>query len=97
LITLGHRRISTYKIDAVEDAYHALCRSVLSEQEQDVLTWRIYAALDWREIARILEQDTDPSDEVLRRRAAALRKQFERIKRKLRQEAEERGLARRPD
>jgi RNA polymerase sigma-70 factor (ECF subfamily) len=97
LVTHGRDRISTYKLEAVEDAYHVLCRSVLTEQEQDILTWRIYGALGWQEIARVLAGDPAPTNAALRKRAAALRKQFERIKRKLRAAAEERGLARRPE
>ncbi len=97
LVTRGQGRISTYKLEAVEDAYHALCRAVLTEEEQDILTWRIYGALSWREIARVLAPESTPTDEALRKRAAGLRKRFERIKRKLRAAAEDQGLARRPE
>ncbi len=65
-------------------------REKLSENDQLLLILRVDRDLSWEEVARALaeEQDADPSP----REIAALRKRFERLKDKLKSEAEKAGL-----
>lgn len=59
-------------------------RATLTEEDQTLLTLRVDRGLEWIEIARIFaEADEDPDDRELQRRAAALRKRFERLKARL--------------
>lgn len=59
-----------------------LVRSLLDEDERTLLVLRIERRMRWPEIARILA-DTD-DERSIAREAARLRKQFERIKDRLR-------------
>jgi RNA polymerase sigma-70 factor, ECF subfamily len=54
-------------------------RDQLTPDEQTLLTLRLDRGLEWREIVRVLE-DAELSDDEITREAAALRKQFERLK-----------------
>lgn len=65
------------------DAFQKL-RESLDAREQTLLTLRLHAGLSWDEIAHVLGA-----------RPAALRKRFERLKARLRREAEAAGLFRR--
>lgn len=65
------------------DAFARL-RESLDPQEQTLLTLRLHAGMSWNEIA-----------EVVGRKPAALRKRYERLKTRLRKQAEAAGLLRR--
>ena len=61
-----------------KDRVRAL-RAALSSEEQELLTLRIDRGFDWRDVARVVGGDDD-----VEHRAVALRKQFARVKTKLR-------------
>jgi RNA polymerase sigma-70 factor (ECF subfamily) len=71
--------------DRAKDAL-AEMRAALAPDEQSLLILRIDRGLEWAEIAAILREEGEAPSE------AALRKRFERLKDKLRQEAICRGL-----
>ena len=64
------------------DAYAAL-RGELDEDDQTLLVLRVDKGLSWREIAQVLCGEDAAGDDV-ERLAATLRKQFERVKERLR-------------
>lgn len=71
-----------------QDVY-AEIRKALDDDDQTLLVLRVDRNLAWREIAIvILGEQAD--DEALTKKAAALRKQFERVKKRLRELAAER-------
>ncbi|MEQ9499071.1 MAG: sigma-70 family RNA polymerase sigma factor [Deltaproteobacteria bacterium] len=76
-----------FRRTTVKDAYRRL-REQLEPEDQEMLILRVDRALSWLEVARILGADED--DE--KRRAAALRKRFERVKLQLAQLAAEADL-----
>lgn len=57
-------------------------RNELDEEDQILLVLRVDKDLAWRDIAQVLLGEDAPTDE-LQRKAAALRKQFERVKERL--------------
>lgn len=68
-------------------------RSRLGPYEQTLLALRVDRRLSWEEVARELAPSSERmSQEELRRRAAVLRQQFQRIKARLRELAEEEQL-----
>lgn len=68
-------------------------RERLSPEDQSVLVLRVDRDLPWRDIARIMADEGEALAEAdLVRRAAALRKRFERIKGDLRELARAEGL-----
>lgn len=68
---------------------YAEIRKALDDDDQTLLVLRVDRSLTWREIALVvLGEQTD--DESLTRKAASLRKQFERVKKRLRELAAER-------
>jgi RNA polymerase sigma-70 factor (ECF subfamily) len=75
-------------------------RATLSIEDQTLLTLRYDRELEWEEIAAVLEEghgrdEPTPPDERRRsrtRQAAALRKRYERLTRRLREEARHHGL-----
>ena len=68
-------------------------REQLSDKEQILLVLRVDWELAWRDIAVIMSDDSSPLDgESLPRAMSTLRKQFERVKEKLRKLSEEEGL-----
>ena len=72
----------------VHDVY-AEIRSELDEEDQTLLVLRVDRDLAWRDIALVLlGEDADP--EEITRKSASLRKQFERVKTRLRELAAER-------
>jgi RNA polymerase sigma-70 factor (ECF subfamily) len=76
----------------VKDGFTAL-RETLEPNDQMVLLLRINRKMAWTEIARIMEDGEQPlTEELVRRKAAALRQHFHRIKDQLRKLATERGL-----
>jgi len=76
---------------AVKDELRVL-REQLDPEEHELVLLRLDRGLSWKDIARILGPS---SDEQLDARAAALRKRFERAKRRLKKLAIERGLIQR--
>ncbi len=89
-------RSSTLEVlrTSVKDRFRAL-RAELPLEEQELLLLRVDRELSWRDIARILAEET-PGDGLatpqLDRQAALLRKRFERTKERLRALAAERNL-----
>jgi RNA polymerase sigma-70 factor, ECF subfamily len=76
--------ISTTRLDAQRrESRYAEIRRQLPEEDQALLVLRVDRDLSWRDIALVLGGEGTPDDE-LERRAAALRKQFQRIKDELR-------------
>jgi RNA polymerase sigma-70 factor, ECF subfamily len=66
----------------------AKLRAELDPEDQTLLILRVNRQLPWRDIARIMTDEGDASDDdELKRRAAALRKRFERLKEELRAKA----------
>jgi RNA polymerase sigma-70 factor (ECF subfamily) len=64
----------------------AQLRENLDEEDRTLLVLRLHRKLDWREIARVLDENEAPTDLDLTRGAAALRKRFERLKDQFRRE-----------
>jgi RNA polymerase sigma-70 factor, ECF subfamily len=82
-------RTATYLRTEVKDKIATL-RAQLEPEDQTLLILRVNRQLPWQDIARIMTDEGDEtSDEVLKRRAAALRKRFERLKEELREKAAE--------
>jgi RNA polymerase sigma-70 factor (ECF subfamily) len=71
----------------VRDVY-AEIRTALDDDDQTLLVLRVDRNLPWRDIAIVL-LGADAGDDELTRKAAALRKQFERVKDRLRELAAE--------
>jgi RNA polymerase sigma-70 factor, ECF subfamily len=71
------------------DDVYAQIRGELDEEEQTLLVLRVDKDLSWREIAQVLCGEDALAGEV-ERKAATLRKQFERVKERLRALAAER-------
>ena len=68
---------------------YASIRAELPEEEQTLLVLRVDRNLAWRDIACVLLGEAADADEI-QRKAATLRKQFERVKERLRELAAER-------
>lgn len=79
----------TWKKTHVKDTVRAL-RDRLDDEEQEILILRVDRAMPFDEIARVLTPDLDDAD--VKKRAAAIRKRFERAKERLRTWALEEGL-----
>lgn len=79
-------RTRTFERNTGLDKLAAL-RTQLDPDDQTLLVLRITRGLAWREIARILADGDEPTASELTRRAAALRKRFERLKAALRAQA----------
>ena len=81
---------STTKVGAQRaDDIYAQIRAELDDEEQTLLVLRVDKDLSWREIALVLCGEDAPAAEV-EKKAATLRKQFERVKERLRALAAER-------
>jgi RNA polymerase sigma-70 factor (ECF subfamily) len=81
---------NTTKVGArrAEDVYAQLRRE-LDDEDQTLLVLRVDRGLNWAEIALVLlGEDADP--EPVKKKAASLRKQFERLKERLKELAAER-------
>ncbi|HET9992324.1 MAG TPA: sigma-70 family RNA polymerase sigma factor [Kofleriaceae bacterium] len=72
----------------VRDVY-AEIRATLEDEDQTLLALRVDRDLSWREIALVLLGEDAASDEI-DKKAASLRKQFERVKERLKQLAADR-------
>lgn len=68
---------------------YASIRAELAEEDQTLLVLRVDKNLSWKEIAQVLLGESADADGV-QRKAATLRKQFERVKERLRELAAER-------
>lgn len=67
---------------------YAEIRATLPEDDQTLLVLRVDKNLPWRDIAQVLLGETASDDDVTKK-AATLRKQFERVKERLRELAAE--------
>lgn len=67
-------------------------REQLEPDDRTLLILRVDRKLAWNEIARIMSEHDEPTAEQIKRRAAALRKRFERAKERLRKLATEQQL-----
>jgi RNA polymerase sigma-70 factor, ECF subfamily len=77
---------------SVKERFRAL-RESLDPEERMLLLLRVDQRLSWEEVARVMAEGDSPLTNVeLKRKAAALRQQFQRIKTHLRSMAEEEGL-----
>jgi len=72
-----------------EQDVYAQIRNELADEDQQLLVLRVDRDLPWRDIALVM-LGQDATDDDITRKAAALRKQFERIKEQLRALAAER-------
>lgn len=75
----------------VKAAFRAL-REQLAADEYELLLLRIDRRMSWKDIARILAAEPLAGDRELTVRAAALRKQFERAKQRMKKLARDHGL-----
>lgn len=77
---------------SVKERFRAL-RESLEPHERMLLLLRVDQRLSWEEVARVMsEGEETQTDAALKRKAAALRQQFQRIKAHLRSLAQEEGL-----
>lgn len=76
----------------VKDSVRKL-REALSPDDQTLLVLRVDKKLDWDEVARVmLDEHEDAAPAEIKKKAAALRKRFERVKERLRELAAAEGL-----
>jgi RNA polymerase sigma-70 factor, ECF subfamily len=73
----------TFLRTEARDAFAEL-RASLSPEERELLVLRLDRKLPWREVAMVMSADEDLDPAALERRSAALRKQWEVMKTKLR-------------
>jgi RNA polymerase sigma-70 factor (ECF subfamily) len=84
--TMAHLRTE------VKDEFQKL-REELDPDDQTLLILRVDRALDWNEIARVVEDDVvDADDDQVKKAAARVRQRFQKLKTRLRELAEARGL-----
>lgn len=74
----------------VRDAVTRL-REKLDPEDRELLVLRVNRSMSWKEIALVVE-GVDVPPAVIARKAASLRKRFERVKNRLRELAREEGL-----
>jgi RNA polymerase sigma-70 factor, ECF subfamily len=91
LVAVARTSTAAYQQTDVKDSFREL-RSELSEDDQMVLILRVDRGLDWSEAAQVMAGDGAMSAADLTRESARLRKQFERIKQRIRALAVQRGL-----
>jgi RNA polymerase sigma-70 factor (ECF subfamily) len=84
---------AAYRRTDVKSKFREL-RNQLSDDDRIVLILRVDRGLDWNEAAQVMAGDAAMSAADLTRASARLRKQFERIKLRIRALAEARGLLR---
>jgi RNA polymerase sigma-70 factor, ECF subfamily len=75
----------------VKDGFRKL-REQLDADEQMLLVLRVDRNLGWNEIAEILAEDGDDSEDSLKRASARLRQRFQKLKERLRELAAAEGL-----
>ncbi|ATB34141.1 RNA polymerase sigma factor [Melittangium boletus] len=77
---------------SVKERFRAL-RESLDPQERLLLSLRVDQRLSWEDVAKVMAEGEEPLPAAaLKRRAAALRQQFQRVKEHLRTLAEQEGL-----
>jgi RNA polymerase sigma-70 factor (ECF subfamily) len=79
VVAKARSETAEYLRTAARDRINAL-RAALDPDDQSLLILRVDRGLAWREVARVMPEGEDDLD----KRAAALRKRFERLKRELR-------------
>jgi RNA polymerase sigma-70 factor (ECF subfamily) len=67
-------------------------RDALDADEQTLLILRVDKKLEWDEVARVMLDDEAVSDAAIKKKAAALRKRYERVKERLTVLAKAEGL-----
>jgi RNA polymerase sigma-70 factor, ECF subfamily len=82
--TVAHLWNTTQRSDQRRQHVYAELRASLDEEDQTLLVLRVDRDLAWRDIAQVLLGEDAAADDVTRK-ASTLRKQFERIKRQLRE------------
>ena len=70
------------KTESREELRSALAE--LPDADREIVVLRIYERMSWKDIARVVADESDLDDAEVTRRAAALRKRFERAKTQLR-------------
>ncbi|MCC7069936.1 MAG: sigma-70 family RNA polymerase sigma factor [Deltaproteobacteria bacterium] len=76
-------RTSVWRRTEVKDRVRAL-RDALEVEEQELLILRVDRAMEWDEVARaLLDEGEEASEAAVKKKSAAARKRFERIKEKL--------------
>jgi RNA polymerase sigma-70 factor (ECF subfamily) len=70
----------------------ARLRDELPEDDRTLLVLRVDRELEWADLARILSPIDSPTDDVIRRESARLRKRFQLVKARLRERARAAGL-----
>ena len=92
LIGQLHSSTQAYQRTDVKDEFRDL-REELPEEDQALLILHIDKELPWREIAIVMNEQSElPDDSALEREAARLRKRFERTKVQLKELAIKKGL-----
>ena len=84
-------RTLAYKRTEVKDRFARL-REHLKPEDRVLLNLRIDKDMAWSEIAEILAEEEAPDAQTLKRKSAALRKRFERVKVELMELARKEGL-----
>ncbi len=80
--------MGTPRAEAIEPAELQRLRGALRPDERSLLVLRVDQRLSWKEVAEVMREEGDTVDE------AALRKRFERVKRRLREMVRSSGLVR---
>jgi RNA polymerase sigma-70 factor (ECF subfamily) len=70
----------------------AAIRAALDEADQILLVLRVDRAMSWNDVARVMADVGDDSDESIARAAARLRKRFQTVKESIRERAVAAGL-----
>ncbi len=91
LVEQVRSRTMAHQKSEVKDGIHRL-REQLDPDEQLLLTLRIDRDLSWLEIAQIMTDDADDSDEAAKRASARLRQNFQKLKARLKELAIAEGL-----
>ncbi|HWB76774.1 MAG TPA: sigma-70 family RNA polymerase sigma factor [Nannocystaceae bacterium] len=82
---------AVFQQTAVKDRFREL-RDELPADDRMLLVLRVDRALEWNEIARVLCEDETPDAATLAKISQRVRKQFQRVKDRIRALARERGL-----
>lgn len=81
-----------WKKTSVKDAFARLIRQELDPEDRDIVTLRVDRKLDWKEVARVMLEGSDPAGDAIGRESRRVRKRFERAKEKIRDLARENDL-----
>ncbi len=91
LVARARTTTAVYQQSAVKDRFREL-RDELGEDDRMVLILRVDRGLDWNDAARIMAGEGEMSADEIGKASARLRKQFQRVKDRIRELARERGL-----